>query len=163
MGIDEWAKYQKFDVMERADLYAKTNNIKRTGTFVKQMTKHKQRKQTNLDKAYDKALKEEEEKAKKNETESLKSGEDKLEVYVPSKLGMDKVASMSKTEDEMTTSIELSEPKKEEDVEEQLIKSEDANHEKNDTVVVKEDEEDADDENEKEDYVKVDNKEEYEE
>ena len=177
-GKDEWAKYQKFDVMERADLYAQSNNIKRTGTFVKRMTKHKQRKQTNLDKAYDDALKKEEAQMAKTD-ETVNSGEDKLEVFVPSKLN--KVSSDSpKTESALTTSIELSQPKEEEeekeesedkdkdtnadyvavvqdkaDDEEQLInKSEEVGHDYNETVetvVVKEDEENEDeDENENE-------------
>lgn len=158
-SLAEWEKYKGMDVMERANLYAKQNNIKRSGTFMKKI--NKQRKTTAADdlaKAYDEALDKEE---KKNATQSsMNSGEEKVEVYVPSKL--DKVASTSASEDDKTenalaTSIELAEPNKG-DSEEELIKK-DAQHEHNDTVVVKEDE------TEKEDYVKVDkeNEDAYEE
>merc|ERR1712238_140369 len=36
-GKEQWAKYQKFGVLERADLYARDNGIKRTGTFAKKL------------------------------------------------------------------------------------------------------------------------------
>merc|ERR1712003_573843 len=104
-------------------------------------------------KAYDEALDKEEKKEKNATQSSMNSGEEKVEVYVPSKL--DKVASASasddKTENAMATSIELAE--KTEDSQEELIKK-DAGHEHNETVLVKEDEDE--DDAEKEDYVQVD-------
>merc|ERR1712008_357210 len=103
-----------------------------------------------LDKAYDKALEDEE---KRMNSSATNAGEEKVEVYVPSKL--DKVMSASQSdevEDKMATQIELQEQEKEQDDEEELIKK-DAQHEHNATVLVKEDEED---ETEKEDYVQVD-------
>merc|ERR1712129_9137 len=98
-----------------------------------------------LDKAYDKALEDEE---KRMNSSATNAGEEKVEVYVPSKL--DKVMSAShsdEVEDKMATQIELQE--KEQDDEEELIKK-DAQHEHNATVLVKEEVE-----TEKEDYVQV--------
>merc|ERR1712129_574025 len=135
------------DVMERANLYAKDNNIKRSGTFMKKIDRHRNKTAADLDKAYDKALDDEE---KRMNSSATSAGEEKVEVYVPSKL--DKVMSASQSdevEDKMATQIELQE--KEQDDEEELIKK-DAQHEHNATVLVKED----DDETEKEDYVQVD-------
>jgi len=144
----EWEKYKAMDVMERANLYAKDNNIKRSGTFMKKIDRHRKKTAADLDKAYDKALEDEE---KRMNSSATSAGEEKVEVYVPSKL--DKVMSASQSdevEDKMATQIELQE--KEQDDEEELIKK-DAQHEHNATVLVKEDEED---ETEKEDYVQVD-------
>merc|ERR1712156_1375645 len=148
--------------MERANLYAKQNNIKRSGTFMKKINKQRKTTAADLAKAYDEALEKEEAKEKNATQSSMNSGEEKVEVYVPSKL--DKVASAStsddKTENAMATSIELAE--KTEDSQEELIKK-DAGHEHNETVLVKEDEDE--DDVEKEDYVQVDkeNEEAYEE
>merc|ERR1719356_627545 len=109
--------------------------------------------------------------AKKKDS-TANSGEENLDIYVPSKL-MQKVDSHSpktdvEIEDKMTSSIQLSEVKKEDDDKgdddtEQLIKSDATNHEYNETVVVNEDAEeneeneddDAEKEKEKDDYVKV--------
>merc|ERR1719384_99722 len=117
-GKADWNKYKKFSVMERADLYAKTNNIKRSGTFHKKLKQEKNRKATeNMEKIYEEAL----EKEEKQNTETNDNGENKeeenIEVYVPSKLNKVEPKKKAKTEDKMAASIELAEqtkPKEEE-------------------------------------------------
>merc|ERR1712244_110630 len=91
-------------VMDRADLYAKSNNIKRTTTFLKKVKQEKKRKATenavNLAKIYEDKLKEEKEE---NETQTTIE-EENVEIYVPSKL--------NKVENKMAESIELGKKEK---------------------------------------------------
>merc|ERR1711902_351301 len=93
-GKNEWKAYAEYDYMERADKYANENNIKRSATFTKRMTKHTKRKKTNLDQAYEKKLKEEEAEMAKKKDSTANSGEENLDIYVTSKL-MQKVDSHS--------------------------------------------------------------------
>merc|ERR1712244_209502 len=103
-GKNDWNKYKKYDVMDRADLYAKSNNIKRTTTFLKKVKQEKKRKATenavNLAKIYEDKLKEEKEE---NETQTTIE-EENVEIYVPSKL--------NKVENKMAESIELGKKEK---------------------------------------------------
>merc|ERR1712244_126424 len=103
-------------VMDRADLYAKSNNIKRTTTFLKKVKQEKKRKATenavNLAKIYEDKLKEEKEE---NETQTTIE-EENVEIYVPSKL--------NKVENKMAESIELGKKEKTEKKEEEQNKKE---------------------------------------
>ncbi len=158
-GKAEWTKYQKLDVLERADEYAKDHGIRRTNTFKQKM---KIRKSTNII---------QEEAADGDQVEAGgaattgKDGEAKAVKYVPSKLN--KVASDSydaeqeqnenenenenqnETEKALLNEIELAEqskPKVEEVEEETEIEDEPQgieprnSHGYTETVVVNEDE-----------------------
>merc|ERR1712013_264177 len=115
-GKEQWAKYKKFEVLERADLYARDNGIKRTGTFAMKLKKEQQRKATENFNAVEEE--EEENKEKETKSEGAEAGAGtSATAYVPSKV--EKVASASPSssaapkEDEEPIAKEESEKEKE--------------------------------------------------
>jgi len=140
-GKNDWNKYKKYDVMDRADLYAKSNNIKRTTTFLKKVKQEKKRKATenavNLAKIYEDKLEEEKEE---NETQTTIE-EENVEIYVPSKL--------NKVENKMAESIELGKKEKTEKKEEEQNKKE---------IETEQETEEQKEEDNKAEYVAADNK-----
>eukprot|EP01084_Bolivina_argentea_P318433 552228_1 len=104
----DWKKYQNYNVMDRANIYAKANNIKRTGTFVKKLKAEKKKVSMNLGKIYEEQLAKEKKEQEENNTNITdNTGENKhenIDIYVPSKL--------QKNENKIANEIELAEQKK---------------------------------------------------
>eukprot|EP01083_Nonionella_stella_P063989 166364_1 len=101
-GRRDWQKYKDYDVLHRADMYAKTHNIRRTGTFQKKLDharRTKSQDQNDLGKIYEETIKAEDKK-----TVDAAAGEDEnIAIYVPSKI--------QKNKQNMSTAIELSKEK----------------------------------------------------